>query len=366
MNTIITKEKASCIFYRKKYTSDVANECTSKIERMEDVDLCFTTNALHHCIMSEATIYGDLQQYHLYTTAKELEESNNNDKEDDGIIKFETRAQIKEFINAAFQPVTEKNFNDDRFSKQKLSTESIFTIVHRYTSEFKTDNSFSTWCSTAGFGFLLVECSRKTLKGSKGEKGRNRLLNVLKQKHHAHLAKTIASALIKYQSKILDMKKKGFTIVGYCRKSVQKRKSKKQVELLQAMVNNLYERSLADYVFVSPMNNANSLFSSRDLECDMNILSELKSIHGISKDMLHLITNRHKVCLVTCDYAGLTTNNTDLQAVLTHNVNIEKIAVDLYYYDNRFDMLDRNDLLKDPSMLSQFGESRTAFKQRHL
>lgn len=82
------------------------------------------------------------------------------------------------------------------------------------------------------------------------------------------------------------MKKKGFTIVGYCRKSVQKRKSKKQVELLQAMTDYLYERSLVDYVFVSPIDNANTLFSSRDLECDMHTLSQLKNIHGNSKGIL--------------------------------------------------------------------------------
>ncbi|KAI9272357.1 hypothetical protein EDC94DRAFT_596180 [Helicostylum pulchrum] len=58
------------------------------------------------------------------------------------------------------------------------------------------------------------------------------------------------------------MKKKGFTIVGYCRKSAQKRKSKKQVELLQAMTDYLYERSLVDYIFVSPIDKANTLLSS--------------------------------------------------------------------------------------------------------
>lgn len=55
---------------------------------MEDVALCFVTNALHPCIMNEATIYGDLQQYHFYTTTKELEESNINGKEDDDSTKF--------------------------------------------------------------------------------------------------------------------------------------------------------------------------------------------------------------------------------------------------------------------------------------
>lgn len=82
------------------------------------------------------------------------------------------------------------------------------------------------------------------------------------------------------------MKKKGFTIVGYCRKSVQKRKSKKHLESLQAMTDSLYERSLADYIFVSLMGNANTPFFSRDVQCDMQILSQLENIHDNSKGIL--------------------------------------------------------------------------------
>ncbi|KAG1467807.1 hypothetical protein G6F56_004202 [Rhizopus delemar] len=132
------------------------------------------------------------------------------------------------------------------------------------------------------------------------------------------------------------------------------------------MVRNMYERSLADFMFVSPMDNAKTPLSLRDIDCDMSIINQLENVHGNSKDMLDFITSRNKVCLVTCDYAGLTTNNADLKAVLMHNVNIKKIAVDLYYYENRFDMVDCNDLLEDSSILNKFGESRTAFKQRHL
>jgi len=49
-----------------------------------------------------------------------------------------------------------KKWSDDRFIKQELLTERIFRIAHRYTDNFKTSNSFSTWCSTAGLDFLLL------------------------------------------------------------------------------------------------------------------------------------------------------------------------------------------------------------------
>jgi hypothetical protein len=80
MNAIITKERASCIFFRKKFTVNTAAECVQKIERMEDVDLCYTTNPLNPCIMSEATIYGDLERYNLYLISMELQEIDEEDE----------------------------------------------------------------------------------------------------------------------------------------------------------------------------------------------------------------------------------------------------------------------------------------------
>lgn len=79
----------------------------------------------------------------------------------------------------------------------------------------------------------------------------------------------------------MDLKEQGFTIVGYCRKSTQKRKSKNLVNLLQTMVVNLYERSLADFMFVSPMDNANTPFSLRDIDCDMSVIRQLKNIQKV-------------------------------------------------------------------------------------
>lgn len=63
------------------------------------------------------------------------------------------------------------------------------------------------------------------------------------------LAKSLTRTVPKHQLKITHLKEEGFIIVGYCRKSVQQRKSKKLVHLLQSMVKNLYDRSLGDLVF---------------------------------------------------------------------------------------------------------------------
>lgn len=142
--------------------------------------------------------------------------------------------------------------------------------------------------------------------------------------------------------------------------------SKNHVQLLQTMVENLRGRSLAEYVFVSPMENAIIPLHARDKKCNMDILKRIKDIHGNSRDLLSFITNNEKICLVTLDYAGLTTNSSDLEQILRHHENIEQIVVDLYYYENRFDTMNREDLLHDEQLIQTFAESREAFKQRHL
>ncbi|KAI9339247.1 hypothetical protein BD770DRAFT_223290 [Pilaira anomala] len=175
-----------------------------KIERMEEVDLCYTTNLLKPYIMSEATIYGDLEQYNLYLSSKEIQ-GIESDQEEDELERFETRAQIKEFVNAVFQPIDKNNLSDNRFIKKTLSTERIFKIVNNYTDDFKTSNSFSTWCSAAGLDFLVVECIRKNLKYDSGQKKRNRCLHVLQSEHHGKKKKK-KRLILKVIIKILLLK----------------------------------------------------------------------------------------------------------------------------------------------------------------
>jgi len=79
----LLQRKGLVAFFQKKFTVNTAAECRQKIERMEDVDLCYTANPLNPCIMSEVTIYGDLECYNLYLSSKELQEIDSNKEEDE-------------------------------------------------------------------------------------------------------------------------------------------------------------------------------------------------------------------------------------------------------------------------------------------
>lgn len=59
-----------------------------KIERMEDADLCFTTNAVKPMVMAEVSIYSDVARYHTYPLEKETVEEKEDDEEDDQDVKF--------------------------------------------------------------------------------------------------------------------------------------------------------------------------------------------------------------------------------------------------------------------------------------
>lgn len=94
------------------------------------------------------------------------------------------------------------------------------------------------------------------------------------------------------------LKNEGFYIIGYCRKSDLKKEEKNLENLLQQMVENLYERSLVDSVFVSPCCNANVPFSKRDLDGKTMIFSALQNIHGDSKGKsITVIVKQNKMCL---------------------------------------------------------------------
>ena len=73
--------------------------------------------------------------------------------------------------------------------------------------------------------------------------------------------------LPQHQMAMSNLKKEGYTIVGYCRKSTQPRLRESlsyRVDCIQGMINNAYQRSLADCVFVSPIHNTVDPILERD------------------------------------------------------------------------------------------------------
>lgn len=67
------------------------------------------------------------------------------------------------------------------------------------------------------------------------------------------------------------------------------------------MVDNLYERSLVDRVFVSPCSKVSSPLSARDLTEQDEILGQLKNIHGNTKGKSVRITVYYHIAS-TCIY----------------------------------------------------------------
>lgn len=100
-----------------------------------------------------------------------------------------------------------------------------------------------------------------------------------------NVASNIQTILPQHKAQISNLKEDGLSIVGYCRKS-NLDKQDNVINLLQHMVDNHYQRSLVDKVFVSPCSNASSPFSERDLSDQYEVFSQLKNVHGNTKGKL--------------------------------------------------------------------------------
>jgi hypothetical protein len=68
--------------------------------------------------------------------------------------------------------------------------------------------------------------------------------------------------------------------VGYARKSPSNEDIDTRIRLLQAMVNNLNERSYAQIIYVSSCSHSSLPFFERDLKTDGNIMDELHNVNG--------------------------------------------------------------------------------------
>ncbi|ORX56411.1 hypothetical protein DM01DRAFT_1268489, partial [Hesseltinella vesiculosa] len=63
---------------------------------------------------------------------------------------------------------------------------------------------------------------------------------------------------------VQNLKKDGYKVVGYARKSLTVEEGGRRANLLESMCSNLLERSLADALFVSSHSKANAPFCERD------------------------------------------------------------------------------------------------------
>ncbi|KAI8096325.1 uncharacterized protein BX664DRAFT_258100, partial [Halteromyces radiatus] len=95
----------------------------------------------------------------------------------------------------------------------------------------------------------------------------------------------------------------------YARKSPDGSDPATRLQHLQQMVNNLRERSLVDKTYVSISSLASSPFNERDLNV-VDDMEKLEHVTGNTQDMLEYIQAvDHNVCLVSIDFAGLSSRS---------------------------------------------------------
>ncbi|KAF7720483.1 hypothetical protein EC973_008143, partial [Apophysomyces ossiformis] len=209
--------------------------------------------------------------------------------------------------------IGEKDTSDPMLTKNNEMTE-IQATVSRYTTIFDDKSSvyFAQWCSKGKLGLSQAAVERKIRKATDGKKIRYRKLYVLDAKVHDDVAKGIKEYIPRYHQQLKEMKKDGYTIVGYCRKSRTIEDDETRVRLLQKMVNRMRTRSLVDKVFVSPCFAASDQISTRDF-CSKFNMASLEDITGTTQDLISFLAVTPKVSLVILDFAGLTTNTKDLK-----------------------------------------------------
>ncbi|KAI7900806.1 uncharacterized protein BX663DRAFT_574324, partial [Cokeromyces recurvatus] len=121
------------------------------------------------------------------------------------------------------------------------------------------------------------------------------------------VVKNSIEVLPKHHQIINEIKKEGYQVIGYCRKSVGN--TENRVSCLQRMIDILYKKSLVGKV----LSTAKQMFPKRDVRDVNQILSQLNNAHGSTVDFLEFLNNSPKICVISIDYAGFTTNHTDLE-----------------------------------------------------
>lgn len=94
------------------------------------------------------------------------------------------------------------------------------------------------------------------------------------------LIDSICNYLPNYQESLKNLLDKGYEIVGYARKSPANDNIDNRTKLLQAMVNNLQERSFASRIYVSTSSYSSTPFFERDLKNDDGIIDKLSQVTG--------------------------------------------------------------------------------------
>ncbi|KAI8359135.1 hypothetical protein BD560DRAFT_334940, partial [Blakeslea trispora] len=72
-------------------------------------------------------------------------------------------------------------------------------------------------------------------------------------------------------------------------------------------------------------------------------------------DMLQYLQSAdHDICLVSIDYAGLSSRSQELKRLIENNDKLKKIAIDTFALDNGIHLFDTKLSLSDPALYTKF------------
>lgn len=75
----ISREEAACIFYGQEYTKPNVEKYLKRIDEMEEVDICYTTNPRRPFLQCINRIHGTPDEYRLYVSNNKKEVETNKD-----------------------------------------------------------------------------------------------------------------------------------------------------------------------------------------------------------------------------------------------------------------------------------------------
>ncbi|KAI9470121.1 MAG: hypothetical protein EXX96DRAFT_532524 [Benjaminiella poitrasii] len=359
---IITRKEAVCMYFSQECTDENYEKFSKKIEDfgvdVGGMDICYLEDPRKPVVVSLVRILADPYQYKRYITNSLVSSTIESVKEKPELT---TELQVVKFINYVYLP--DVQLNELAYKEMNINMKDIFNTVNMYTDIMinRSVQSFSTWCQKKGILLFNAPMNRKRQKTSSV---RLRRVYVLKQEYLDNLAESIINYIPEFQKHINNLKEKGYSIVGYARKSEGKETDKTRYRLLERMVDCLKSRSLVNMVFVSPCCSSSSPLTSRDLKGKSIALEKIAGVHGNTQDLInYLDTTDDNVCLVIVDYSGLSTNVNDLKQFVSNHKKLKKIIIDQLPFKHETKVINREIILEDPSVLSIFN-CRTNTNQR--
>ncbi|KAG2228722.1 hypothetical protein INT48_007455, partial [Thamnidium elegans] len=320
------------MFFYVKYSDENVKKYKKKIEDFEEADICYNVDEHKPISASKLSIFGDPFTYKTYLEAE----------------SSKTDSQMKRFINEVY--CCEELKNAEIYCKLSVSTKNIYDTIMQYSTIFerRTAQSFANWCRNNRIKFLNKKSN--VIKGT-----RVRELYIMEEIYYDNLICSISKYLPNYQESVRNLIHEGYEIVGYARKSPGDEDENDRIRLLQDMINNLSERSFAQRIYVSPNSCASTPFFERDLKLNDNIMDKLENIRGNSQDMLEYLGSvDHDICLISIDFAGLTSRANDIIQLIEDNPSIKKIAIDTFTISDEVFLFDADSLKMDDKLLEYF------------